>query len=64
MYIYHKLCEIMQKTAQTANFTDFQLQCIDFLWKWSIMDQNYANANSFFSVANFFKMYPGMPYES
>ena len=36
------------ETAQTAKFTDFPL----ILWKWSIMDQNYTNANAFFSVAN------------
>ena len=27
---------------------------IDFLWKCSIMGQNYANANVFFSIANIF----------
>ena len=32
---------------------------IDFLWKWSIMDQNYANANAFFSDWNIFLRYPG-----
>ena len=37
---------------------------IDFLWKWSIMDQNYANANGFFSVAKEFWGIQGTLYES
>ena len=37
---------------------------IDFLWKWSIMDQNYANANASRPLAKKFKRYPDMPYES
>ena len=32
---------------------------IDFLMKWSIMDQDYANANAFFSVAKKILRYPG-----
>ena len=53
MYIYHDRCDItnyvksckkFNERAETANFTDF-------LWKWSIMEQNYANTNAFFSVA-------------
>ena len=50
MYIFHKQCEIMAKIQW--NSSNYQLHWfhIDFLWKWPIMDQNYANANAFFSV--------------
>ena len=64
MYIYHKQCEIKQKIQWNSSNGQLHWFLIDFLWKWSIMDQNYANANAFFSVANIFKRYPGMPYES
>ena len=30
-----------------------------FLWEWSIMNQNYANANGFFSYWKMFLRYPG-----
>ena len=56
MYIYHKQSEIMQKIQWNSPNGQLHWFPIDFLWKWSIMDQNNANA--------FFKRYPGMPYES
>ena len=37
---------------------------IDFLWKWSKMDQNYAIAKASRPLAKIFKGYPDMPYES
>ena len=53
-----KSCKKFNEAAQTANFTDFSLiSCGN--WKWSIMDQNYANANAFFSVSKKFLSYPG-----
>ena len=52
MYIYHKQCEIMQKNQWNTSNGQLYWYPFDFLWKWSIMDQNYANANTFFSVAN------------
>ena len=64
MYIYHKQCEIMQKFQWNSSNGQLHWFPFDFLWKWSIMDQNYANANASRHVANFFKRYPDMPYES
>ena len=55
MYIYHKQCEIMQKIQRNSSNGQLHWFPIDFLWKWSIMDQNYANANAFFSVAKFLR---------
>ena len=49
MYIYHKQCEIKQKNQWNSSNGQLHWFPIDFLWKWSIMDQNYANANAFFS---------------
>ena len=44
MYIYHKQCEIMQKIQWNSSNGQLHWFLIDFLWKWSKMDQNYANA--------------------
>ena len=49
MYIYHKQCETKQKNQWNSSNGQLHWFPIDFLWKWSIMDQNYANANAFFS---------------
>ena len=59
MYIYHKQCEIKQKNHWNSSNGQIHWFPIDFLWKWSIMDQNYANANAFFSDWNIFLRYPG-----
>ena len=59
MYIYHKQCEIKQKIQWNSSNGQLHWFPIDFLWKWSIMDQNYANANAFFSDWNIFLRYPG-----
>ena len=64
MYIYHKQYEIKQKNQWNSSNGQLHWFHIDFLWKWSIMDQNYANANNFFSVAKKFWGIQGMPYES
>ena len=45
MYIYHKQSEIMQKNQWNSSNGQLHWFLIDFLWKWSIMDQN---ANVFF----------------
>ena len=59
MYIYHKQCEIKQKNHWNSSNGQIHWFPIDFLWKWSIMDQNYANANAFFSDWKIFLRYPG-----
>ncbi len=64
MYIYHKQCEIMQKIQWNSSNGQLHWFPIDFLWKSSKMDQNYANVNASRRVAKFFKRYPDMPYES
>ena len=45
------------------NFTGTELHwfLIDFLWKWSTMDQN-LQMQTLFSLLEFFKRYPGMTY--
>ena len=64
MYIYHKQCEIMQKIQWNSSNAQLHWFLIDFLWKWSIMDQKLCKRKPFFSVAKFFKGYPCMPFES
>ena len=64
MYIYHKQCEIMQKIQWNSSNGQLHWFPIEFLWNSSKMDQNYANANAPRTLANFFKRYPDMPYES
>ena len=64
MYVYHKQNEIMQKIQLNSSNGQLHWFLIDFLWKWSIMDQNYANANASRLLAKIFKRYPDMPYES
>ena len=64
MYIYHNQSEIMQKNQWNSSNGQLHWFLIDFLWKWSIMDQNYANANASRPLAKIFKRYPDMPYES
>ena len=44
----------MQKIQWNSSNGQLHRLSIDFLWKWSIMDQNYANGNPFFSVAKKF----------
>ena len=54
MYINHKECEILQKIHWNSSNVQFQWFPIDSLSKWSKRDQNYANANAFFSDWKFF----------
>ena len=53
MYIYHKQCEIMQQNQRNSSNGQLHWFPTDLLWKWSIMDQDYAKTNAFFSVAKF-----------
>ena len=39
MYIYHKECEILQKIHWNSSNVQFRWFPIDFLWKWSKIDQ-------------------------
>ena len=48
MYIYRKQCEIKQKNHWNSSNGQIHWFPIDFLWKWSKMDQNYDNTNAFF----------------
>ena len=59
MYIYHKQCETKQKNQWNSSNGQLHWFPIDNLWKGSIMDQKYANANAFFSDWNIFLRYPG-----
>ena len=62
IYIYHKQCEIkIQWNSSNGQLHWFP---IDSLWKWSKRDQNYANANVFSQIGNFFGGIQGMPSES
>jgi len=51
MYIYHKQCEIKQKNHWNSSNGQIHWFPIDFLWKWSIMDQNYATQTLFSQVS-------------
>ena len=46
MHIYHKQCEIMQKNQWNSSNGKHYWFTIEFLWKWSKMNQNYANTNA------------------
>ena len=46
MHIYHKQCEIMQKNQWNSSNGKLYWFTIEFLWKWSKMNQNYANTNA------------------
>ena len=58
IYIYHKQCEIMQKIQWNSSNGQLHWFPIDSLWKWSKRDQNYANANAFFSDWKISLRYP------
>ena len=52
--IYHKQCWIKLKIQWNSSNGQLPWFPIDSLWKWSKREQNYANANAFFSDWKFF----------